>query len=519
MTTWRLRGVGVLLAGAVALAGQPAISQVRASERAAAAREHPAVLEQFGGEYRGPQADYVRQVGERMADAAGLRGQCTFTLINSDVVNAFAVPGCYVYVTRGLLSIANSEDELAFVMGHEIGHIAGKHSQKRQQSSVLTGLGALILGAVTKNQNLAQMLGQGAQLYTLKYSRDQEYQADDLGAQYLARAGYAGQAAADMLDDLQRHDQLMARLRGRDDAKAVPQWASTHPSSAERVRRASDRARTPVGANASYGAAPQTDRYLSALDGLVFGDDPEQGFINGRAFAHPSLRIGFEAPSGFSLTNSAQAVMIEGRGGAKAMFAGGRMASSSLDRHADTVLRQLIGQAPAQLGQPQRTTVNGLEAVLQTARVQTNSGVADVSVAAYRTDRDTAYHFLTLAPAGQGYQFDPLIRSMHRLSEREASSLRPRMIRVVTARGGESVSTMARQMDVDEYPAEWFAMINDLPMNATLRAGQRVKVIAYEGGRNRAGQYDERRYDDRYDERRYDDRYDERRYEEPTYRR
>jgi predicted Zn-dependent protease len=453
-----------------------------------------------------------------MADAAGLRGQCTFTLINTDVINAFAVPGCYVYVTRGLLSIANSEDELAFVMGHEIGHISAKHSQKRQQSSVLAGLGAAILGAVTKNPNLGQLVGQGAQLYTLKYSRDQEYQADDLGVQYLARAGYSTQAGADMLDDLQRSDALMAQVRGQD-ARAVPQWASTHPSSAERVRRASDRARTPVGANAAFGpgAAPQTDRYLSAIDGLVFGDDPEQGFIEGRSFAHPTLRIGFEAPSGFSLSNSAQAVMIEGRSGAKAMFAGGRMMSSSLEGHADAVLRQLIGNTPAQLGRPERTTINGLDAVVQTGRVQTNGGLADVSVAAYRTDRDTAYHFITLAPAGQGYQFDPMIRSMHRLTEREASTLQPRVIRVVTARGGESVSSMARQMDVEAYPAEWFAMINDLPPNATLRAGQRVKIITYDGGyRNRSTQYDDRsdrRYDPR-DERPYDPRY-----EEPTYRR
>jgi predicted Zn-dependent protease len=512
MTMWRLRGVSGALAGAavIALAGQPVLAQVRSSERAQAAREHPAVLEQFGGEYPGPQQQYVRQVGERMADAAGLRGQCTFTLINSDVVNAFAVPGCYVYVTRGLLTIANSEDELAFVMGHEIGHITGKHSKKRQQSSVLAGLGAAILGAVTKNQNIGQLLGQGAQLYTLKYSRDQEYQADDLGAQYLARAGYSTQAAADMLDDLQRHDQLEARLRGAD-AKAVPQWASTHPSSTERVRRAADRARTPIGANAAYGAEPQSDRYLSAIDGMVFGDDPEQGFIQGRSFSHPSLRIGFEAPSGFTLTNSAQAVMIEGRSGAKAMFAGGRMSGTSLERHADTVLRQLIGNAPAQLGQPQRTSVNGLEAVMQNARVQTNNGVADVSVAAYRMDRDTAYHFLTIAQGGQGYQFEPLIASMHRLSEREAASLRPRLVRVVTARGGETASTMARQMDVDQYPAEWFAMINDLTPNATLRPGQRVKIITYGDQRGRTNAYEERR---RYEEPRYEPRY-----EEPTYRR
>lgn len=472
--------VGVSLLAATALASAPAVAQIRASDRAQAAREHPAVVAQFGGEYNGPQQQYVRQIGERMADSAGLRGQCTFTIVNTDVVNAFAVPGCYIYVTRGLLSIVNSEDELAFVLGHEIGHIAAKHAQKRQQSSALAGIGAVLLGTITKNQNVGQLLGQGAQLYTLKYSRDQEYQADDLGAGYLGQAGYSRGAAADMLNDLQRYDALQARMEGAN-AKSIPNWASSHPASAERVRRASDLARTPSGDNASYRA--QTDRYLSEVDGLVFGDDPEQGFVRGASFIHPQLRIGFDAPAGSTITNGAQAVMIEGRAGGKGQFSAARLGSARIDDYAVAALRQLIGNNPAQYGAPQQTYINGLEAAILPARVQTNGRVSDVTVAVYRADRDTAYQFLTIAPDGQGRQFESMIGSMHRLSEREAASVRARRIRVVTARGGESVQTMAREMAVDRAPAEWFMMLNDLPNDAILRQGQRVKIITEDNRR------------------------------------
>jgi predicted Zn-dependent protease len=458
---------------ALAFAG-PASSQVSASERQQAVREHPQVLAQFGGAYEGPHQRFLEDVGNRVSSAAGLQGSCTFTLVSSDVVNAFAVPGCYVYVTRGLMSIANSEDELAFVMGHEIGHIAAKHSKKRQQRSLLTGLGAILLGAVTKNDNLAQLLGQGAQLYTLSFSREQEYEADTLGARYLARAGYSARGAAEMLDDLQRHDALIARTTGRD-AKAVPQWASTHPLTAERVRRASTQAQTAGARNAE----PQRDRYLSAIDGLLFGDDPAQGFVQGRSFVHPELRIAFDAPEGFTLSNSPQAVQIAGPNGLKAVFGGGRMQNGSLDAYAETVLRQTIGQAPAQLGRAERTTINGLEAVVLPARVQTDGGLVDLTIAAYRTGGEAAYHFLTLAPSGRGGVFDPMIRSMRRADDREIRNLRARVIQVVPVRPGDTVETLSARMAVPNDPRAWFQTLNNVASDSDLRDRRRVKVIGY----------------------------------------
>ena len=273
-------------------ADAPSVTQ---TDRAVAVRNHPQILQQFGGAVEGPLAAYVAGVGERVATAAGVPGQCTFSVVNTDVVNAFAVPGCYIYITRGLVAVMNSEDELASVLGHEVGHVVADHAARRQNTATLTGLGALLAGVLTGSGELAQAAGQVGQLYTLNYSRDQEFEADDLGIRYLAATGYNAYAAADMLRALGVNDELTTRTSGRD-AHATPAWARSHPLSADRVTRADARASA---AGAARDNPPENTRtYLDAVRGMTYGDDPEQGFVNGRTFAHPGMRIAFEAPVG-----------------------------------------------------------------------------------------------------------------------------------------------------------------------------------------------------------------------------
>src|SRR5690606_25213079 len=145
----------------------------------------------------------------------------------------------------------------------------------------------------TGSGQVAQVVGQAAQLYTLSYSRDQEFESDDLGVRYLQRAGYNPFASADLLRSLGLQEALATRLANRDAASATPAWARTHPLSADRVARARAQAQA---AGAAPGGAEETAAYFAAIDGMIFGDDPEQGFVNGRTFAHPTLRIAFEAP-------------------------------------------------------------------------------------------------------------------------------------------------------------------------------------------------------------------------------
>ncbi len=483
------RKMGLMRRGAIALgsllfsaacatvSSTPDAPSVAPNARAQASQQHPQIVAQFGGAVEGPIATYVSGIGERIATAAGVPGQCTFTVINSDVVNAFAEPGCYIYVTRGILSIMNSEDELASVLGHEVGHVVADHSAQRQNAATLSTLGALIVGVATGSGQLAQLAGQAAQLYTLNYSREQEFQSDDLGVRYLQRSGYNAYASADILGGLGLQDAVNARVNNRDAASAIPAWARTHPLSADRVTRANAQA----AANGAVRGQPpeETGRYLQAINGMIYGDDPEQGFVNGRTFSHPVMRIAFEAPEGFTLTNTTQAVIVQGQNGQAQFSGGGTLGQNSLETYASNGLRQVLGNAPNQVGQVQRTTVNGLETVIAPARAQTQNGsVVDVAVTAYRVG-DRAYHFITIAPQNQGGVLQTMTRSFRQLSASEAAALRPRRIELVTVRSGDTVQSLARRMAFDTYQEDRFRALNGLDAGATLRAGEVVKVVTY----------------------------------------
>lgn len=453
-------------------ADAPSVTQ---NDRAVAARNHPQIMQQFGGAVEGPLATHVAGVGERVAVAAGIPAQCTFTVVNTDVVNAFAVPGCYIYITRGLLAIMNSEDELASVLGHEVGHVVADHAARRQNTATMAGIGAVLAGVLTGSGQIAQAAGQVGQLYALNYSRDQEFESDDLGVRYLSATGYNPFAAADMLHALGVNDELSARTSNRE-ASAIPAWARTHPLSADRVTRATANANA---AGASRDNPPENTRtYLQAVNGMIYGDDPEQGFVNGRSFSHPGMRIRFEAPQGTSLTNTPQAVIVRGQN-LQAQFSGGAL-QGDLETYADTVLRQVIGQAPgAQIERPRRSTTNGLETVSILARAQTQQGqVLDVSVVAYRVG-DRAYHFVSITPQGGMNVINPMTASFRQLTTQEAAALRPRQISIVTVGARDTAQSLANRMAFDDYRLERFLALNGFASASDVRAGQSVKIVVY----------------------------------------
>ena len=261
------------LIAALLLVAAPAPLQaqaISASDKATGAQAHPQLMAQFGGAYRGPQAAAVERVGRRVAVQSGLPGaerDFTVTLLDSPVENAFAIPGGYVYVTRQLLALMNSEAELAYVMGHEVGHVAARHAAKRNSRATAGNLAAAILGAVTGSDLAARAAGAGAQLYTLGFSRSQEYQADGLGVRYITAAGYTPYAAADMLAALNDETTLQAAIAGR--GGSGPGWMSTHPNGADRVQRARQLA---VATGKPDLTAAQDTAFLRMLDGLPYDD-------------------------------------------------------------------------------------------------------------------------------------------------------------------------------------------------------------------------------------------------------
>jgi predicted Zn-dependent protease len=445
---------------------------------AEAQRENSQIIQELGGAETGPRAAYVESVGRRVGTQSGVAnaGQALhFTTLNSAVENAFSVPGGYVYITRQLMSLMDDESLLAFALGHEVGHIAANHAHIREQYARRNSLGIFgqIVGAIFGGSAIGNVLQARAKLDTLSFSREQEYQADTLSLRYLIGAGYDPAGGPGILAALARNSALQTRIQGRTN-RQTPEWASTHPLSENRMQRALQQAR---GTGRLGTGIRNRDGFLDQLDGIYVDDDPAQGVIDGATFTHPDLRIQFTVPTGYLMQNGTYAVSIAGSAG-KAQFSGGRF-TGPLDNYILRVFAELTRRQVA-VPPPQRTTINGMPAAFTTARVNTSSGVIDVSVVAYQWDQDHIYHFVMLTPGGYGISpFASMINSLRRISPAEAAAIRPRVIDVVTVRAGDTVQSLASRMAYRSFRLERFLSLNGLAANSRLAPGQKVKLIVF----------------------------------------
>lgn len=489
----------LLSAGGLALAlgapahtrtAQPATVQpFSQAEKDQGAQAHTQIMQEFGEAYTGPQADYVRSVGQAVAVQSGLsnaRTDFTVTLLNSPVNNAFALPGGYIYCTRQLMALMNNEAELAGVLGHEVGHTAARHSRARQRratrNTILGVLGTVLGGAIGDNGGLLGGLGgllqnnslRAAQIATLGFSRSQETQADDLGIRYLQGAGYDPAALSTVLASLAAQNSLEARVAGQD-ARSIPEWASTHPDPASRVRRALDAAQR---LNVTNGRTNR-DGFLTTLNNVLYADDPHQGVIEGQQFIHPDLRLGFTVPQGFGMQNGTSAVAISGNSG-QAQFTTAAYAGD-IDAYVRQAFQTLIGrnQSNASLGEIRHTTVGGIPAAYASSRVATQQGQVEVTIFAYAFAPNQAYHFATVTQVGQTRLFDTMFGSMRRLSASEAASVRPRRLSVVTVRRGDTIASLSSRMAYPSFQQDRFLVLNALTATSTLIPGQRVKIVVF----------------------------------------
>ncbi|MGE5562749.1 MAG: M48 family metalloprotease [Bacillota bacterium] len=473
---------------AAALALTPAAAQqvryLDPQDVAEAQRENAQVIEELGGAETGRRAAYVESVGRRVAAFSGLANpaqQLHFTTLNSAVENAFSVPGGYVYITRQLMTLMGDESQLAFALGHEVGHIAGNHAHQREEVErelswrVLPEilLGRMIGGGYGNEIALRGALA--AKLQTLSFSREQEYEADTLGMRYMMAAGYDPAGAAQLLASLARETALEARVQGRKNRR-IPEWALTHPLSENRMQRALEEARD---SGRLGNGVHNRDAFLSELEGIYVDDDPAQGVIDGPVFTHPDLRIQFRVPTGYLMSNGTYAVTIAGSAG-KAQFSGGRY-SGSLDDYIVGVFEQLTrGGAQLAIPRPVRTSINGMPAEMTTAHVNTNSGLVDVSVVAYQWDPQHVYHFVMLTSGGTGLgPFRPMVNSMRKITRAEAADIRPRIIHVVTVGPDDSLQSLANRMAYRDYKLDRFLTLNGLTANSRLVPGQKVKLVVY----------------------------------------
>jgi predicted Zn-dependent protease len=476
-------GAALALSGAGALAGCTANPATGRSSFTAfqsidddvtlGRREFPKLVEAFGGPYEDRRVQgYVEGIGRRLAPYTEFPTlPYTFTVLNTPIVNAFALPGGYVGITRGLLALASTEAELASVIGHEMGHVNARHSAERQGQGLLAQLGVLVLGVATGSSDLVNLAGTAAQLYVQSYSRDQEFEADMLGGRYMTRAGYDPEGMVGLLATLREQSQVEAAMKGLPPG-SVDQYnmMSTHPRTLDRTRAAIEQAVATRPADAVVGR----DAYLRTIDGLMFGDSPEQGIIDGRTFVHPGLRLRFQVPQGYVLRNSDKAVTASGPDGGLIQFDMARLRGD-----VGQSLRAMLADGRAQGFE--RLSVNGMPGATAGVGLKTNRGQAQGQVVLVDMGRGRGARFLFAAPPNRfgalSRGFRETTYSLAPLSAAEAGSIRARRLSVRAARAGDSVATLAQGLPYGRFNPDWFRVLNDMPPGAEVRPGQVVKVV------------------------------------------
>jgi predicted Zn-dependent protease len=468
----------------------PQTSAVRsASEQREGDQNHAKIVAQYGGVYQNNRVtSYVNTIGRRIAAVSEQpNARWTFTVLDSPTINAFAIPGGYVYVTRGLVALAGDEAQLAGVIGHEIGHVAAGHSALRRQRGTTAGLGLLAgaigLSVLGVDPNVAGgLLNAGQQAaggYLAQYSRNDELDADNLGIRYLARAGYDPYAQADFIDRLGASTELQARIAGKNYDPNRVDYRASHPANGPRTRQAIQVAQT-AGAVGTVGANRNRDQYLATIDGMVYGDSAAQGFVDGRTFSHPKLRFTFTVPRDFNIQNTANAVVAAGPRKSRFVMDGGPDRGGDLTNYIAREWAPGISrnQRTGQLTGLRRERINGLDAASAVLPMQLDNQVYEVLLVVYRVD-GTLYRITGITPRGSGLMpaLTDAAQSFRRLSGSEAGRLREKRIDIVTTRSGDTAERLARNMNFDDYQLERFRVLNGLQPGEPLRARERVKLV------------------------------------------
>jgi predicted Zn-dependent protease len=419
----------------------------------------------------------VRQVGARVAAHSPRKDvPFTFAIANMAETNAFALPGGYLYVSRGLLALARSEDELANVLAHEVGHVAARHAAQRETRAVGVGLLA-VLGTVAAGalggdaaagavSQLGQVAGAGL---IASYGRDQERQADEVGQRMAKAAGYDPSGMATFLGALDREVTLRTGKTRR------PSFLDSHPAAPERVERAMARAQT-LGTRGGLAPVAERNAFVARLEGLLVDEDPAEGVVRDAVFLHPDLDFRLVFPSGWAVQNGRQAVAAGEPEGAALVALVGQQQGSDPRAAADKFLAANAQSVAVE----ERGAFEGAGAPAYRvrARVALQQGTAGAELF-WLAHRGTVYRLQGLAAEARFGDFVPAFtrtaKSFRALTTEERGGIRERRLHVARAAGGETLAALAERAG-NVWKLEQVALANGLDAEAKLAAGQRIKV-------------------------------------------
>ena len=431
-------------------------------------REHARILASYGGMYENArlQTEIEKTVDRLVAASERPDLKYKVTILNAPAINAFALPNGQLYITRGLIALANDKADLASVLAHEMGHVIAHHAAIREEQAKQAAIISHVVNDVLSDPQTGALALAKSKLTLASFSRAQEFEADGIGVGISARAGFDPFGASRFLTDMQRNANIKA-AGGATDPRALD-FLSSHPATPERVQNALANARQFSGPGSG-----ERDRaeYLASLDGVIYGEDPSEGFARGRKFQHPKLGFTFMAPPGFSLDNTAQAVL-------------------GLKDSGDEALRLDVVSVPAEQTLPdylksgwmenvepasvEEFTINGFPAASATATGEQWS----FRLYALRFGSDV-YRFIFAAKtktAAIDRSFRESVSSFRRMSLKESAQIHPLRLKIVTVGARDTPERLARRMATD-HQLERFRVINGLGEHERLKPGEKVKIV------------------------------------------
>jgi predicted Zn-dependent protease len=427
----------------------------------------PDVEKLVGPAYSSPQLQaMVDRIGQRLVSRSAVPGSFRFVVLDQPEANAHALQSGYVFVTRGLLALANDEAELAAAMGHELGHITERHAalRERQQRQIMDAAieAAMKSGSITVGRSVAR----DGLLKLRSYSRDQELDADRVGVGYLTRAGYRGDALVTLIQNLQRQNRLEEQMLGQATGEGRERNAlSTHPGAEERLA-----ALTNVAAARQPGESGKAG-YLAAIDGMSVDDPPEEGFVRGYSFVHPVLRFGFSAPHDFRLVNYHDGVLGIGGDGSLLWFS---CRQGDIQGRLDDWMRNKIQPTPTDI---QETEIGGVEAAIGARPRGSDTGLGQVRYVLIRRPDGVCYFNLLSDGPDRDRRINTLInatRSFHTLTVAEAGALRPFRLTIVP---GGPAQALATRMPYPDFRLQRLLVLNGLDDPAALAQREKVKLV------------------------------------------
>lgn len=444
-------------------------TRVTAAPPAGAEREHERILASYGGVYEDPKLESLiaRTVDRLVASSDRPDLSYKVTILNSAAVNAFALPTGQLYITRGLIALANDTSELSSVLAHEMAHVVARHAAIREDQARQAAVVSRVVNDMGTDPELSALALARSKLTMASFSRSQEFEADGIGVGMSARAGFDPYGAVRFLTSMERNAELRSSRAGID--PRARDFLSSHPATPQRVSNAQSSAR-------QYSAPENGERdretYLGALDDMIYGEDPNEGFVRGRRFLHPKLGFTFTAPDGFTLDNTAQAVIGVRDGSTQAMrFDVARVPSEqALGEYLLSGWMEGVDKSTVE-----DVTVNGFPAATAIAR----GDQWQFRIYALRFGSDV-YRFIFAtkqksAEADRGFRES--VNSFRRLSLAEIQSARPLRLKVITVQPGDTIESLAHRMAGVDRQLERFRVLNGLDSRSALKPRDRVKIV------------------------------------------